>query len=378
MMKKILLGTTALFGASVLMAGAAMASDPPKVVLSGYTKVEAWFLSQDDQSTGGAQNRGYAISLDDSEFHLNAKATADNGLEYGAHMEIKVDKNTTTDESSIWFQGPWGWLEVGRNDGAEDVIKVYGANVMGGDGAWDGSAIYSTPTGWGANSNSLHAPTSVGDTGDANKITYFTPSFSGFRAGVSLTPDSGDNLHVSAISDTSSAQYDNSVDFGVEYKGTFNDVGVHVSGRYMTGDYEGNNGAGVNKEKKDVNSWAIGAQVDYQGFSLAAGYADNGHSGVTVAQKNAGADAGSYYDVGLAYSTGPYKIAAGYFHAETKISTTAGKDEVDWYAVTGDYTVAPGLSTFAEYDYIQLDAATTATTGSNDANVFMVGTKVSF
>jgi predicted porin len=372
-MKKVLLGTTAMFGASVLMAGAAMASDPPKVVLSGYIKVEAWFLSQDqDKLTATTnQSRGVAISLDDAEFHLNAKATADNGLEYGAHMEIKVDKNTTTDEASVWFQGPWGWAEAGRNDGAEDVVKVYGANVMGGDGVWDGSAIYSTPQGW--TSGSIHAPTSIGDTGDANKVTYFTPSFSGFRAGVSYTPDSGDNLHVSTISDTSSAQYDNSVDFGVEYKGTFNDVGVHVSGRYMTGEYEGND-----NHKQDNESWAVGGQVDYQGFSLAAGYGDNGKSGLTADQRNAGQDAGSWYDVGLAYSTGPYKIAAGYFHAETKISTTAGKDEMDWFGVTGDYTVAPGLSTFAEYDYIQMDAATTATTGSNDANVFMVGTKVSF
>ena len=377
-MKKILLGTTAMVGASVLMAGTAIASDPPTLTISGYMKFEAWFA---DQDATASSNRAYHFEVDDAEVHFNAKATADNGLKYGVKIEVDVDNNMTTDEAVINLEGGWGILFLGDEDSAADLMKVAGFSVLTAGGGWDGgpTAILQNP-----GSVNLLGPTlgwntgtadGVGNDSDATKISYFSPSFSGFRLGVSLVPDSGHTLG-NAISDTaSSGQIENLWAFGGEYKGTIaNDFNIHVSARGLWGSPEGD-GTSL---REDVGSFGLGGKVEYQGWGLAVGYADNGDSNLLKTQTAAGQDAGWWADVGLSYSNGPYKIAGGYFHSEEDRGTT-GDDEVDFFSIGGNYNVAPGLDIYAEYDYVEIDDSTGSTTAvDNDASLFLVGTKVTF
>lgn len=367
-MKKVLLGTTAIVGASVLMAGSAMASDPPQLTVSGNVKFEAYFLDEDLTT----YSRGVDFQTDDAVLDFNAKATADNGLKYGSHIEMETENSYYT-EASVWLDGPWGWMEMGTNDGAEDLVKTGGFAVLSGEGGWDGGPLRTC-------SAQLCGPSLIGDTGDANKITYMTPSFSGFRAGVSYVPDTGKTLD-NAYSDTAASgntasQDQNSLGFGVEYKGTFNDVSVHVSGRYVRADNEGDSDSPSADVYEDVSSFAFGGKVGYQGFTFGAGYADNGDSRIKKTRADGGYDAGKWYDVALGYETGPYKIAGGYFHSWAGQGTGNDDDTVDFYSIGGDYTVAPGLDLYTEYNYIQVDR--NGTTSDNDANMFMVGTKVTF
>ena len=75
-MKKSLLGSTAIVGASLLLAGPAVAQGP-EVSLDGYLAFEVWF---DDQDTAFDDAQDYYFRVDDAEIRFNAKATADNGL----------------------------------------------------------------------------------------------------------------------------------------------------------------------------------------------------------------------------------------------------------------------------------------------------------
>ncbi len=368
-MKKILLGTTAIIGAS-LLAGPALA-EKPKLSMSGNVKFEAAFVSEDDGSVNGSGNsdfnRGYKFSVDDAEIVFKASATADNGLEYGAKIEYEFEKSST-DEAMIWFEGDWGTINLGNEDGADDLMKVAGFSALGGTGGWDGENFVTN------NSSALIAADLVGDNADDTKITYLTPGLSGFRAGVSFTPDGG-HTYDAAFNDDNGDQ-ENHIGVGVEYKGDFDQVGVHVSGRYMTAGYESND-VGDTTEKEEVNVFALGGKVSFGDFAIAAGYGDNDDSGVTKADSATGVDAGVWYDAAVQYASGPIKVAAGYYHSEIQATATA-EAEADIFTVTADYNVADGLDVYGEFNYYELEDGTTATTADNEANVFIVGTKVSF
>lgn len=373
-MKKILLGTTAIVGAS-LLTGSAFA-EKPKISMSGNAKFEAAFVSEDDNSVNGSgnsdKNRGYKFSMDDAEIVFKASATADNGLEYGAKIEYQFEDNRDggegTDEAMIWLAGDWGTINLGNEDGADDLMKVGGWSVLGGTSGWDGENFVTN------NASAIISPSLTGDNSDATKVTYFTPSLSGFKAGVSFTPDTGHEYDEGFDDDT--GDQENHIGLGVEYKGDFDQVGVQVSGRYMTAEYESND-LGDTNEKEDVNSFALGGKVSFGDFAVAAGYGDNDDSGVTKANSALGVDAGMWYDFGAQYASGPFKVAAGYAHTEKQATQTA-EAEADIFTVTGDYNLADGLDVYAEFNYYELEDGTTATANDNEANVFIVGTKVSF
>ncbi len=384
MMKKILLGTTAIVG--VAFATSAWAAGP-ELSLSGFAKFEMDFVDQDTSAAtaaGDNYTRGYRFEMDDFEIDFNAKATADNGLTYGAKLEMQFANGGTsggdsnadvTDEASIYLQGNWGSLILGNDDGAESVYVAAGYDIIGGMGAWDGENFFSEPDG-----GSYLLTSSVGgDTNDSTKISYFTPSFSGFSVGASWTPDAG---HFGGAKlDDDNGDMENNLAVAAQYEGTFSDVGVKGTVAYVTGDYESNDADGVaSREKNDVSAWSVGAKVTYAGFALAGSYNDYGDTGVLKSDEAAGADAGYWWDVALTYSTGPYKVGVGYMNSQKKNnnSGTIQEAEVDYFAVTGGWNVAPGLDFYAEYDYVELDDGTSATANDNEANVFMVGTKISF
>ena len=373
-MKKLLLGTTAIVGLSVLAAGTAMASDPPSLSMSGNVKFEAWFSDEDGEDTtnisntgkNAGRNRGANFQVDDAEIVFKAKATADNGLEYGAKIEYEFEASAT-DEAMIWLSGNWGQIDMGNEDGAEDLVKKGGWSVLGAAGGWDGETndVFGT---MGVEADIL-GPALSGDTSDANKITYWTPKMNGFRAGLSYTPDSGQNFD-DAIVDNGTTQMDNHLGLGVEYAGTFDDISVAVSGRYARAEAEDD----VTFE--DYGAWSVGGTVGYMGFTLGAAYTDNGDGGIAKTATANGQENGSWWDVALGYGEGPYKVAVGYFYGVAEQTTGTQDDEVSWFTVTGDYTVAPGLGVYAEYDYVDIDQNGTA--NDNNVQMFMVGTKVSF
>ena len=79
-----------------------------------------------------------------------------------------------------------------------------------------------------------------------------------------------------------------------------------------------------------------------------------------------------------ATSTGPYSVGVGYYNSEINTSASFQENDVDYFALTGGWNVAPGLDFYAEYDYVDMEDGLATTTNDNEASVFMVGTKVSF
>ena len=80
----------------------------------------------------------------DNEVFINALGVTEDGLQYGSELEIEAgsgDGNTedvTLDEATLFFSGGFGRVELGREDGAEDVMSIGGEDAQAGTGGIDG------------------------------------------------------------------------------------------------------------------------------------------------------------------------------------------------------------------------------------------------
>jgi len=375
-MKKGLLGSTALVAATALTAGIAQAQ-APTVSFSGFMNFQAYFPDTDVTTITpvtvtflGTTVALYAHKLqdatvqfgtDDAELHVNVSGTADNGLEYGAKIELEATQGSTgnADEARIQLRGSWGTLQLGDDDGAEDTMNYGGENVLGAAGGWDGDGDDMTTLA------SAFFPNIAGDSSDASKITYYSPRFSGVQIGVSYTPDLSQQGDQNPKDD---GLFQDHIGVGVNYDGTFGDVRVRASGVYSTASFAPNLVAALpGGTIEDISAYSLGAIVGFGPFQLGANYTDNGESG-TITGLNA---SHSYWDVAAGFETGPVYLSLGYISHEYE--ALGAKVEPSAISVTADYTVAPGLTAYAEYTAYDADV-----TPSADASVIILGMNLGF
>ena len=391
-MKKGLLGSTALIGATALMAGAAGAAEAPTWKLTGNANFQFYYVDQDFDSwflystSGGSitasttslltaapgtwsasvalgiQDHGWYFGVDESELQLNVSGTADNGLNYGFKIEINANTSdgTVADEVRLQLSGGWGTVQMGDEDGAEDIMNYGGENLMGAVGGFDGD-FDDVLLRAGAGAPSY--PTIAGDSSDNTKISYFSPRFSGFQVGASLTPtpNTGDHNGTGVFTD---GAWENHIGVGANYDNSFGGVRVRASGVYSMN-------SSNNIAVEDVSAWSVGGIVGFGPVSVGANYTDNGESGRAV---GSGIES-SYWNVAASFETGPIYLSAGYM--ASSLEGTGWEDTFETISLTADYTVAPGLGVYAEIDLIsdELDFTPAIT---NDATLFIMGANVSF
>ena len=223
-MKKILLATTAV-AAFVAFSGTAQAQDPGRpdfgateggggagsaftVKTNGAVKFYLKYATGDKSLNEDKGSNSGLFTLINAELEINGAATTDNGTDISTHIDFNfsgnaADSSSTTgtanfggseqtinlsnfaviDELSMKIGGGWGSVEMGGNDGAEDILKTYGGTVGAGTGGVDGD--YHSVDG-GVGGNSVGGTAGGGDSGDALKVTYMSPNVAGFQAGLSL------------------------------------------------------------------------------------------------------------------------------------------------------------------------------------------------
>jgi hypothetical protein len=80
--------------------------------LGGNMDIQAGFMDQDVDGNTNKDNdadRGYDF-VTDTEIHFNFRGEADNGLKYGAQVQLEVDQNGTNNSDEV--SGP-GWRVTG-------------------------------------------------------------------------------------------------------------------------------------------------------------------------------------------------------------------------------------------------------------------------
>jgi len=341
-MRKTLLATSSIVAFAV--AGTAYAADPLQLTIKGGMRAQ---IGQYDWDRSAGAGRGYGMATPNVELNFTASGKADNGMSYGVTIE-SAGNTGAPDEAYMFASSDWGRIELGDQDGAADRMMVSGATALvatkslaGGLGSrqfWGGAV-----TAGGANFANLDRFDNLSTaTGDDAKAIYFTPRFSGFQAGASLTPTTG---NATGQTPTAEGGIENVVELGLNYVGEFSGAGVTISGTYQTGD------ATNQLTTKDHKVWNVGALVTFAGFSVGVGYEDLEDSATAV---NTSLDAGKLWNVGVGYKTGPWGVSVGY-QVGTKDVNATQEAEVKHLVLGGEYAVAPGWTAMLEYNRLGMD-----------------------
>jgi len=368
-MRKILLGTTALVGA-VALATSANAADP-SVSVGGFIDFQAGFADQDGAFETGVNSREYKFQ-NDTEIHVKVNGQSDNGLKYGAVIELEADisnasdsEGVNADKTYIFVESKGGRVELGGNTGAEDTLKVDAASIARATGGVDGD-FYDFANLSGATfiiRPDLPSSHALGVSDDATKITYYTPSFNGAQFGVSYTPDNGDAGSAAGFTGELNGNQENVFGLGLNYATKVSHVDLALS---ATGEFGDSELAGT----EDTSAWALGftATCTKTNISLAGSWADWGDSGLATGSTN---DDQQIWTLGTAYETGPFGVSLTYLDSESQ------DREFTNLVVGADYALAPGLVPYVEVSFFETDDNNVATT-DNDGSVVLVGAELSF
>jgi len=373
-MKKILLGTTALIGATAAMAGVALAEDP-KVTVGGFATFEAGYVS--DDLDAAQRSHGFR---NDYEISFSIDGKSDNGLMYGAVADLEADvtadangEGVNASRTYIYLDGGWGRFELGSNTGAEGTMKVDASNIARATGGIDGDWTYfanagaattyiatpDLPLAYGA------FPIGTETTDNVTKITYYSPKFNGFQVGASWSPDSADRGQTMTRGDVTAGQSGDNISAAVSYEGQWDQVGIAAA---ITGEWGDSESAAT----EDLGAWNAGLKLTYMGFAFAGSYGDWEDSLFTTAS---GTDA-DYWTLGAAYDFGPFGASITYLNSDIDPNGGANDFEFDNVVVGADYKLAPGLTPFIEASFYDQDAPGVAS--DNDGTVVLVGTELAF
>ncbi len=366
-MRKILLATTAIIAAGAF---ASPARAELEVTVGGFTAFQAAMF---DNDTANNTTRDFQS---EAEIDVRADATADNGLQYGAKVALQASTSDSYNASDVgvYLAGGWGRVEMGDMDGASQLV-VFAPTVGIGqiNGSYD-DYVPSTATGHMLNDRGDHNFTAY-DTDTATKVTYYTPKFAGFQAGVSYAPEAGSVLQGETITFTEdTADSSDNFEFGLGYEGEFSGVMFKAGGNYVVGS--------APTGTEDLNAWSLGAQVGYQGFRFGGGYTDNGDSLATSGTADDDIDS---WNLGLTYENGPWGVGISYLDVDFDTNGMAstlgggsagvGGDYTAW-ALGGTYTVAPGLTVGADLAFFDRNA--TGTANDNDGYVLVTDVTAAF
>lgn len=395
-MKARLLVGTGIVGIVAFSGSAYAGGVAPMWHLSGNVNFQAYWIDQDavglwssasiftfwtpttqvsQVNVGAPQEGGWYFGVDEAELQLDVSGTADNGLNYGFKIEINAntsDEGGVADEVRLEFYGGWGTLQMGDEDGADNIMNYGGETLLGAAGGFDGDQDdYLFRGGWivsgiVSSSNAPAFPALAGDTGDATKISYFSPRIGGFQIGGSYTPTSnnGDDFKLDTI-------IEDHYGLGLNFDRSFGNFRLRASAVYAAAEVDAQLPFGTYLE--DISAWSVGGIVGWGPFSIGGGYADNGDSGeVTNADVSSG-----YWNVAAALEFGRLYLSAGYFESEFEWTPQDPTSKYTHATFTVDYSLAPGLVFYGEVDWIE-DRVGYGNLPQNEATAVILGANVSF
>jgi len=303
-MKKILLAGSAM--AAFGFAGAAQASEPITLSLGGYMEQWAGFADSDD----GDEAKNAFQS--DSEVYFDGETILDNGIQVGAHIELEAETSSDQiDEQFLYLSGGFGRFEIGKNDSVADSMSITAPSV-GPVGVNDGDM-----TSW---TDSVSLIDTVPSSGDQNRVTYFTPSFGGFQAGVSYadqgstnggfdTDFNDDNDGINGFQSDSAGDDMNIVSAAIAYSGDFDGFSISVSA-------EGEN-------QGEGNWYGVGANVGFGAFTVGSswGHTEDDYGVSEDAASDNGGDVDAY-DFGVAYAMDAASVSLSYAYQDDETDNT--------------------------------------------------------
>lgn len=376
-MKKLLLGTTALFALGAIPA--AEAADKISLGLGGYFNAYVVGGDVDDGpgEIGAGGTREHGIGRE-GEIYFRGQTTLDNGILVGVFVQLEAETSADQiDNSYLYFDGSFGRVELGSTWGP-GLNMFYGSpgHVIPGHGRFASQTQAPVP--------GIYLATGYNVIDDVNdKIAYYTPRLAGFQLGVGYAPDDKNSGATIGV-DESGGGFNSEADGGVSetwvlaanYVNNFGGFDVALYGSYGEGDAE-TPGLSV-----DPSAWALGFTVGWMGFSVGANYLDQEDNFVTGALLPGGASGErSEWELGLSYATGPWTFGLAYWDVTQEIAGLSDT-EANYYSAGVRYAIGPGIQLVGGVQHYDNDSGSNAA-GVNaflegDATVFLLGTALSF
>ena len=339
-MKKLLLGSTALVAFGLM---AAPASAQVELTITG--NVDAQFGWGDDD--GDDDERDYGGTTD-TTLNVNAEGVADNGLRYGARINIDdgiigVDNSSfLIDETWVFVAGDWGQVRLGEKEGQASNLRFAVPAV--GNGQADGDfGRYIDDFGIFG--------TDFIDSGDDAKVSYIG-TFGAFTFGASYSPTTGQQLSDPGQSDNDPGDFENVVSLGANFNGDWDSFTFGVSGGVAIGSAE--DGA-----EDDLEEFGAGGQVGFGGFIIGGFY---------IYSDGGAVDERSRFGLGATFSAGPWSFGIN--------ALLADEDEQEdmVYGIGTAFDIAPGLQWYADGVVFEYDGDV----DDNDGWVILTGLTASF
>lgn len=366
MMKKLLLGSTALV-AGGLLAAPAMAADPIKIGVGGYYQ----FYAIAGNIEGVYAPNGSSIQykglqfIQEGEIHFIGQSKLDNGTTVGLTVELEGWNNTVSsvtagqaghargiDEAFLFAFGDWGRMEFGSRDQASYRMYYGAPSALLGWGFFQHNSSYNWASGAMLANPAQGAATFFtigGQYQDVNRVNYFTPRFMGLQVGVGYAPKINVNANatlsrglgvgpgaasgaVCGVNDavtanncpTNDNSYQDLIDIGANYLNKFGDVTVALFGAFSYATFvpslnnlaanNANTATGANFS--NWKQYVIGVQFGFAGFTVGGsyGYDNNGLGGNYYTGQ---ASESRKWAASIMYETGPWQMSFGWGHVNT-------------------------------------------------------------
>lgn len=348
-MRKSILGSTALVAVGAMAAAPAHA-DGWEASIGGYFNTY-FSVGVIDEASDNPDDYNSTGLFSDGEIHFNFSYTADNGLVFGATVELEAQSQgggDQIDENYIFVEGSFGRIVAGSVNSA--AYQMHYAAPYAGLPINSGWVTVFIPVPAGQYTGFEHPGLSTyidfGD--DDNSITYYSPRFSGFQFGVTYAPTivssgEGKNYPVEADKET---EYHNGVSVGVNFVEDFNGFGVAASAGWRYA--QAPDSAKAVPTIDDYGAYSMGLQLSYAGFTVGGSYA-NEYSGWY--DGGVGSTEGEGWDVGVTYGIGPWTFGATYFAGEVSgvipgmgIAGAESTNYLDTATIGATYALGPGIT----------------------------------
>jgi len=276
------------------------------------------------------------------EIIFTPSITADNGLTFGANVQMEAQNVNNIDETYIFIDSDsFGRLLIGSENSAGYIMST-GAPSVGGIGVNSPSISAFLPLSgvlpFNFRQAGISSFTEVAGNNDVQRITYITPRFNGLQFGVSYAQNNNGNANAGffgggQIADSSLATLENIWDIGVNYSQTFGTTSVTASARY-------GEGSGVAVASPDADVWAIGLNIGFGDFGIGGSYAENDNGNGFYGADQEGWSLGVSYD-----APGPWAFSLDTYQGEYTGSGTGGaNEEYAAYQLVGSRDLAPGVA----------------------------------
>ncbi len=371
----------------------------------------------DGKKAGQMNTEGSAFAnqqaiVSNGELSFEVEKTVDSCEKYG--LNITADANTSPALSGnpnfaskvfIYMENGAGRFEVGANDGASSEMTFSAEKLAKATGGIDGDYTTWIPYGavGGTNNDMLEdtflvspaLPYSAQHQKKANKITYYTPTFNGFKAGFSYVPDvTVQGTTYEALSFKGSG-YKNVVEGGLSYEHKNDQILFNVS---LTGQIGEARDAYIDsttsQSLKKLGAWQVGGQVAYDSFKVAGSYGDWNASG-TVKNPASGTPSkkANFWTAGLAYDyqdkggasltylssqrRGAYSMSALDYITANQATFDAATQKYEALSLGLEYKVMPGLMPYTEFTSFNYKSDL-ANVKTNKGSVVLAGIKLNF